>query len=142
MMTSVRGSMNHLRLTVTDVKRAKAFYGPLLAHLGYQISEEDDGRIGWGGGGPGGGRQWIIISGTNEQTLHSSHDMFSPGLHHFAFNVDSRAEVDGFYELLLKQHAEIQDPPKEYDYEPGYYAVFFKDPDGIKLEVVNVPVPW
>jgi glyoxylase I family protein len=27
----------------------------------------------------------------------------------------------------------------EYDYEPGYYAVFFADPDGMKLELVHVP---
>ncbi|MBM4258770.1 MAG: hypothetical protein FJ147_23070 [Deltaproteobacteria bacterium] len=33
----------------------------------------------------------------------------------------------------------ILDPPKEYDYSPGYYAVFFTDPDGIKLEVVHIP---
>jgi hypothetical protein len=28
---------------------------------------------------------------------------------------------------------------KEYDYRPGYYAGFFYDPDGIKLEIVHVP---
>ena len=29
--------------------------------------------------------------------------------------------------------------PSEYSYIPGYYAVFFYDPDGIKLEIVHVP---
>ena len=29
--------------------------------------------------------------------------------------------------------------PAEYGYTPGYYAVFFADPDGIKLEVVFEP---
>jgi glyoxylase I family protein len=33
----------------------------------------------------------------------------------------------------------ILDPPAEYDYTPGYYAVFFADPDGLKLEVVFEP---
>jgi predicted lactoylglutathione lyase len=33
----------------------------------------------------------------------------------------------------------VTDPPKEYDYLPGYYAVFFTDPDGLKLELVHVP---
>ncbi|HEY3946869.1 MAG TPA: hypothetical protein VGL78_16710 [Solirubrobacteraceae bacterium] len=28
---------------------------------------------------------------------------------------------------------------EEYGYAPGYYAVFFYDPDGVKLEVVHVP---
>jgi len=31
------------------------------------------------------------------------------------------------------------DEPAEYDYTPGYYAVFFADPDGIKLELVHEP---
>jgi catechol 2,3-dioxygenase-like lactoylglutathione lyase family enzyme len=33
----------------------------------------------------------------------------------------------------------ILDAPREYDYVPGYYAVFFADPDGIKLEFVHIP---
>jgi glyoxylase I family protein len=37
--------------------------------------------------------------------------------------------------------AEILNAPREYpQYEPGYYAVFFLDPDGIKLEFVFTPV--
>ena len=31
------------------------------------------------------------------------------------------------------------DAPRQYDYLPGYYAVFFTDPDGLKLELVHVP---
>jgi hypothetical protein len=30
-------------------------------------------------------------------------------------------------------------PPGERDYSAGYYAVFFFDPDGLKLEVVHAP---
>jgi catechol 2,3-dioxygenase-like lactoylglutathione lyase family enzyme len=63
----------------------------------------------------------------------------APGFHHFAFNVEARDQVDAFYELLLKAKAEILDAPDEYDYEQGYYAVFFRDPNGFKLEVVHVP---
>ncbi len=33
----------------------------------------------------------------------------------------------------------IESGPREYDYSPGYFAVFFHDPDGIKLEIVHVP---
>lgn len=33
----------------------------------------------------------------------------------------------------------IESGPREYDYTPGYYAVFFYDPDGIKLEIVHRP---
>jgi catechol 2,3-dioxygenase-like lactoylglutathione lyase family enzyme len=34
--------------------------------------------------------------------------------------------------------AEILDPPSDYDDEPDHYAVFFRDPDGLKLEVLHV----
>ena len=40
---------------------------------------------------------------------------------------------------LQAMGAEITDPPAEYDYLPGYYAVYFLDPDGIKLEVAHTP---
>ena len=33
----------------------------------------------------------------------------------------------------------IESGPEEYGYAPGYYPVFFYDPDGIKLEVVHTP---
>jgi glyoxylase I family protein len=65
--------------------------------------------------------------------------MYSPGLHHFALAADSRAQVDELYERLKKISARILDAPQEYDYMPGYYAMFFADPDGIKLELCYTP---
>jgi glyoxylase I family protein len=35
----------------------------------------------------------------------------------------------------------IESGPQAYWYQPGYYAVFFYDPDGLKLELVHVPAP-
>ena len=40
---------------------------------------------------------------------------------------------------LAEQGVTIESGPREYDYIPGYFAVFFYDPDGIKLEIVHVP---
>ena len=60
-----------------------------------------------------------------------------PGIHHLALRAKSREDVDELYRVLLKIKAEILEVPREYpEYEPGYYAVFFLDPDGIKLEFV------
>jgi catechol 2,3-dioxygenase-like lactoylglutathione lyase family enzyme len=63
-----------------------------------------------------------------------------PGaLHHLAFKVESRADVDRLHKELLQIGATIVIPPREFpEYTPsGYYALFFKDPDGIKLEIVT-----
>ena len=69
-----------------------------------------------------------------------SHDRYSPGLHHIAWNAESREDVDALYALLLNIDATILDPPAEYPrYGEGYYAVFFADPDGLKLEYVFKP---
>jgi glyoxylase I family protein len=51
----------------------------------------------------------------------------------------TRAEVDSFYEFLIREEVVILDAPSEYDYTPGYYAIFFADPDGIKFELVYEP---
>jgi glyoxylase I family protein len=67
------------------------------------------------------------------------HFDYAPGLHHLAFTATSRQQVDEFYQLLLKLNAHIVDAPTEYDYSPGYYAVFFRDPDNIRIEFVYVP---
>jgi glyoxylase I family protein len=50
-----------------------------------------------------------------------------------------RRQVDRVHVLLVAGAADILDAPAEYDYNPGYYAVFFRDPDGFKLEVVHIP---
>jgi catechol 2,3-dioxygenase-like lactoylglutathione lyase family enzyme len=62
-----------------------------------------------------------------------------PGaLHHLAFRVASRADVDRMHLELQVIGATIVAPPREYpEYTPnGYYALYFKDPEGIKYEIV------
>ena len=60
------------------------------------------------------------------------------GLHHLAFRAASRAEVDKLHSELRQIGATIVSPPREYpEYTPpGYYALFFKDLEGIKYEIV------
>ena len=47
--------------------------------------------------------------------------------------------MDERAEWLAARGVELESGPQEYAYLPGYYAVFFYDPDGIKLEIVHVP---
>ena len=60
-------------------------------------------------------------------------------MHHIAFAAPSREVVDERAAWLRETGATIESGPREYDYTPGYYAVFFHDPDGIKLELVHRP---
>jgi catechol 2,3-dioxygenase-like lactoylglutathione lyase family enzyme len=67
------------------------------------------------------------------------YDRYRVGLHHLAFEASSRGAVNERAEWLREQGATIESGPEEYWYSPGYYAVFFYDPDGIKLEIVHLP---
>jgi len=53
-----------------------------------------------------------------------------------------REVVDERARWLREQRTPIESGPTEYDYTPGYYAVFFYDPDGIKLERMHRPTYW
>ena len=63
----------------------------------------------------------------------------SLAFYHVAFEARSRAEVDERFQWLRSEGAEVESEPREHDYTEGYYAVFFYDPDGIKLELVHKP---
>lgn len=134
------GTINHLRLTVSDIGRAKDFYDPIMRRLGYLLVEESPARLAWAGWAPHGTLHWFILSVSNPDSVNKIHDRYSLGFHHLAWNVQSRAEVDAFYDFVLARGVPILDPPAEYNYEPGYYAFFFSDPDGLKLEIMHVDV--
>ncbi len=131
----ILGSMNHLTLTVSNRVKSEQFYDQILKFMGYQQVHKDNQFIIWSLEHAG----EIVIFPANPDA-NKVHDRYSPGLHHFAFNANNREEVNNFYNLLLEMRATILDPPAEYDYSPGYYAVFFADPDGIKLELVHMAV--
>jgi glyoxylase I family protein len=61
------------------------------------------------------------------------------GVHHVDLVVSSVERSLPAHARLRERGAEIETPPREYDYSPGYYAVFFRDPDGMELEVVHAP---
>lgn len=131
----ILGSMNHLTLTVSNLVKSEQFYDQILKFMGYQQVHKDKQFIIWSLKHAG----EIVIFPANPDSPNKVHDRYSPGLHHFAFNANSREEVNNFYKLLMEIGATILDPPAEYNYSPGYYAVFFTDPDGIKLELVHTP---
>ena len=57
------------------------------------------------------------------------------GFHHYAFELSKRADVDEFYQALKRYDVEVPDPPDDY-YAGGYYAVYFLDPDGLRMEAM------
>jgi glyoxylase I family protein len=136
----IRGSLSHVDLTVTGLQRSVEFYDRVLGRLGYRrLDEAGAGAPCWGVSDSSGGFFTIALKPARPGSRTTAHDRHAPGLHHLAFHADSREDVDEVHRFLSDLGARILDPPAEYGYTPGYYAVFFADPDGIKLEVVFEP---
>ena len=132
--------VHHVDLVVSSIERSLPFYRELLAPLGYHRISEVEGERGetiWYLGGPD------VAVGLRQAQVEGAHDRYRVGLHHVAFEAWSRAIVDERADWLARSGAAhgagIESGPEEYGYLPGYYAVFFYDPDGIKLEIVHVP---
>ncbi len=129
--------IHHVDLVVSSIERSLPFYRELLAPLGWHRVGEVEGER---------GETIFYINsvassiGLREaQSESPPYDRYRVGLHHLAFEASSRALVDERAEWLSSQEIEIESPPQVYTYSPGYYAVFFYDPDGLKLEIVHVP---
>jgi glyoxylase I family protein len=130
--------VDHIDLVVSSLERSLAFYGTFLNWLGYVIPGEIEGERGErvvylnpvGGGG---------ALGLREAQSEAPYDRYAIGVHHIAFAAPSRRAVDETANWLRSQGATIESEPREYGYSPGYYAVFFYDPDGIKIELVHQP---
>ncbi|HJS70731.1 MAG TPA: VOC family protein [Gaiellaceae bacterium] len=135
-------ALDHLDLVVTSLERSQPFYQELL---GLSRASEIEGER---------GERIVYLSRPGEEPAGSfalglrekksdAHaipfDRYAVGVHHVAFEVESREIVDERAAWLRAQGAEIESGPEEYDYRPGYYAVFFYDPDGLKLELMYVP---
>ena len=128
--------IHHVDLAVGDLERSLVFYKAVFGPLGateafryptYRGSEEVVYlRL---------GRQYLGL----RQADGGDHRYYEVGMEHLAVFVDSRGEVDQTYERCLELGAEIHFPPQEDRDEPGYWAVFFFDPDGFRIEVGTWP---
>ena len=116
--------IDHISIRVSNYEKSKAFYGRLFEFLGFEIADEYPSTIGWTNGKT---RYWIAPAEGRKK-----HRIGDVGLHHYAFELRNRKDVDALQAFLKDERVRIVDPADEY-YE-DYYAVFFLDPDGIKLE--------
>ncbi len=125
-MVRVTG-VDHLVIRVSDYNRSKQFYSQLFTFLGFEISDEYDDAIGWTNG-----KTWFWIGPADALGKKRKYRIGDVGFHHYAFQLRSRREVDALQSFLKELGAKIVEPAAEY-YD-DYYAVFFLDPDGLKLE--------
>lgn len=131
-MTEVTG-IDHIYIAVTDLDRSETFYDRVFIQaLGFR-------------------KNTFILGGDSHiqyfnrhfgyvlrpARSRSTHDSYAPGLHHLCLRVDSVADV-AFVSARLRGLGIDASEAKLYpEYAADYWATFFTDPDGVRLEVTN-----
>jgi catechol 2,3-dioxygenase-like lactoylglutathione lyase family enzyme len=124
--------IHHLTIGTDAFNVAKKFYGALLPALGFDAVFEKDDSFGY----QRDGFELIVIKGKSlsEDLYDGEHRV---GFDHMALNADSRALVDECAKLLDELGADIDDPPAVVaEYGEDYYAMWVRDPSGLRIEVV------
>lgn len=123
--------IDHIYLTVSDLDESEIFYDKVMSALAFRK-----------GIAPIGGdphfhyfNQHLQISIRPART-ERPYDPYSPGLHHMCLEVSSKMEVDQAVEALRQIGVDVSTPRAYPEYADDYYATFFKDPDGIRFEIV------
>ena len=137
-----RGNISHIALTVSDLDRSTEFYDKVFKFIGFkrvEVPESTQNAMktrlkAWVGPGYS-----ISIRPSTGEFAHRLHDRNASGINHMAFTAEDRSDVEKLYQLLKETRATVLDPPAEYPYAPGYFAVYFTDPDGLKFEFAYVP---
>jgi len=133
--------IDHIGITIKDLKVAEAFYDQLMPILGFDIDQKSKGSV------PA--HEFDVVEYFHPLlifAINSPRQAFKsdtihrrkPGaLHHLAFKATSCEEIDQLYPQIKAIGANIVDPPKYYpQHGESYYALFFKDLEGIKYEIV------
>ena len=133
----MRAVLYHVQVNVGKSERSLPFYRALLTYLEFRPMYGDrlcaafsDGTV----------DVWLIE--TDERHAGFGFHRKRTGLNHLAFRVESRGAVDRFAREFLQPRGlpALYDTPREFpEYTAGYYAVFFEDPDRLKLEIAHVP---
>ena len=123
--------IDHIYLAVSDFARSEAFYDAIMRALG---QHKGDKVI---AGEPHAhylGPQFQLT--LRPAKTRKPHDPYAPGLHHLCFQVEAAADVDLCFDKLRALGIEVSEPRRYPEYHPEYYAIFFEDPDSIRLEIV------
>ena len=119
----------HVDVRVADMAVALPFYEAFLPAVGFTVTSH--------------GPVWQCFDAASELprevyfALTEDHE-HRPNMNRIAFWADSREDVDRAAAAARAGGARVTSGPQDYpEYGPGYYAVFFEDPGGNRLEVMH-----
>jgi len=125
--------IGHLGLNVADLSAARSYYHEVLPLVGFEPFLDDPDQIAYrpAHGKPG---TYLFLYPSTKPGDYSSERV---GLQHLAFLVRARSDVDIVHQRVRALGSEVLTAPREFpEYPPPYYATFWVDPFGFKLEAV------
>ncbi|MDO4719520.1 MAG: VOC family protein [Peptostreptococcaceae bacterium] len=124
--------LHHIEIYVRDLARTRAFYDFLLPDLGYRLFQDWDQGFSYRCG-----ETYLVFVQVREKYEKIEYNRCNVGLNHLAFWCSSREETDAWRKRLREKGAVLL-YDERYPHAGGdsHYAVYFEDPDGIKLEIV------
>lgn len=130
-MTDVLG-LDHVYVTVADLTRSEAFYDRVFAALDFRKNEfpiDGERHVQYFN------RHFGIV--IRPARVVAEHDPYAPGLHHLCLRVESADDVRRVADDLRAAGIDASEPRVFPEYALDYVATFFRDPDGLRLEVTN-----
>ena len=119
--------LDHINLRVTSLAEARPFHAALLPALGFTKDVSDETWFQFERESASGSGEFF---GITESRSHV------PNETRIAFWAESTGEVDRLAEVVRRAGGRNIEGPG-YDEGPGYYAVFFEDPCGNRLEICH-----
>jgi len=128
--------LGHVDLVCRDLDRSLAFYAAVFGPLGLAESALFDGERGeqihylrFPAAGSG-------SIGLRQAQSDQEFELYAPGFHHVSIAVETPADVDSAHAVVIALGGEVLHAPRLWpQYHLDYYATFFEDPDGFRLEV-------
>lgn len=127
-----KGLVHHIELYVSDLKTSLNFWGWLLEELGYEVFQSWEQGESWKLEDT-----YLVFVQVEERFQNIPYHRSGVGLNHLAFHAESRQQVDDMTRTLESRGDNILYKDK-HPYAGGedYYAVYFEDPDRMKVELV------
>ena len=127
----VTAMIDHMGITVSDLKTSREFYTQALSPLGYVLRKNNPGSVSFG-----------VLNGHGKSTDPAGDFWLSEGTLmeprvHFAFSAATRADVDAFFCAALAAGGAANGAPGlRPNFHPHYFAAFIIDLDGYNIEAV------
>ncbi|EES72923.1 VOC family protein [Paenibacillus sp. MB22_1] len=124
--------IHHVEINVSDLQTSRAFWDWIFQELGYSVYQEWDQGVSWISG-----TTYIVFVQTGEKYLDIPYHRKRVGLNHLAFQANSKEQVNKITNQLEDRGVTILYKDRHpYAGGPDHYAVFFEDPDRMKVEIV------